>query len=61
MTPVILWEPVVTHGPSLAAKGFHIGTFSQFGLHLCLLLLSLLVMILGYLRAQEIPQKMGKL
>lgn len=60
MTPVILWELVVTHGPSLATKGFQIGTFSQSGLHLCLLLLSLLIMMLGYLRAQEIPQKKGK-
>lgn len=60
MKPVIPWEHVVARGPSLATKGFQIGAFSQFGLPLHLLLLSLLIVMLGYLRAQEIPQKKGK-
>lgn len=60
MKPIIPWERVVARGPSLATKGIQIGAFSQFGLHLLLLLLSLLTMMLGYLRAQEIPQKEGK-
>lgn len=60
MELVILWECVVTRGPSLATKGFQIGTFPQFGLHLQLFLLSLLIMMLAYLRGQEIPQKKGK-
>lgn len=51
---------VVARGPSLATKGFQMGNFSQFGLHLHLFLLSLLIMMLGYLRAQEIRQKKGK-
>lgn len=60
MKPVIPWEHVVTCGPSLAAQGSQIGAFSQFGLHLHLFLLSLLIMMLGYLRTEEIPQKKGK-
>lgn len=48
------------YGPSLATQGSQVGAFSQFGLHLHLFLLSLLIMMLGYLEAQEIPQKKGK-